>query len=105
MIFILGKVPPRVNLEQTDPRSADVESELQHTMLKERRLELYRAFEENLIWGIYTQSNMGLIQFIHIKINILSYCEVPWAHTQKILLKNNSGEIRLFQVGSFMLLF
>ncbi|XP_023335599.1 protein EFR3 homolog cmp44E [Eurytemora carolleeae] len=34
MIFILGKVPPRVNLEQTDPRSADVESELQHTMLK-----------------------------------------------------------------------
>ena len=47
MIFILGKVPPRVNLEQTDPRSADVESELQHTMLKERRLKLSGAFVEH----------------------------------------------------------
>ena len=27
-------------------------------------------------------------------------CEVPWAHTQEILVKNNSGEIRLFQVGT-----
>ena len=26
-------------------------------------------------------------------------CEVPWAHTQEIILKNNSGENRLFQVG------
>jgi len=34
MIFVLGKVPPRLNFDQADPRTADIESELQHTMLK-----------------------------------------------------------------------
>ena len=27
-------------------------------------------------------------------------CEVPWAHTQEFIVKNNSSEIRLFQVGT-----
>ncbi len=34
MIFILSKVPPRLNYEQPDPHGVDVESELQHTLLK-----------------------------------------------------------------------
>jgi len=34
MIFVLGKVPPRLNFDQMDPHTVDVESELQHTMLK-----------------------------------------------------------------------
>ena len=34
MIFVLGKVPPRLNYETMDSKSIDVESELQHTMLK-----------------------------------------------------------------------
>ena len=40
--------------------------------------------------------------YILILIRILLYhiCEVPWSHTQEIILKNNSGEIRLFQVGT-----
>ena len=31
-------------------------------------------------------------------------CEVPWAHTQEIILKNTSGEIRLFQGGTVHIL-
>ena len=32
--FLSTQVPPRLNFEQMDPHTADVESELQHTMLK-----------------------------------------------------------------------
>ena len=38
--------------------------------------------------------------FIIIRLLLYHICEVPWAHTQEIILKNNSGEIRLFQVGT-----
>ena len=38
--------------------------------------------------------------FIIIRLLLYRICEVPWAHTQEIILKNNSGEIRLFQVGT-----
>jgi len=34
MIFILSKVPPRLSYDQPDPHGVDVESELQHTLLK-----------------------------------------------------------------------
>jgi len=34
MIFVLGRVPPRLNYETMDSKAIDVESELQHTMLK-----------------------------------------------------------------------
>ena len=34
MIFILSKVPPRLSYDQPDPHTVDVESELQHTLLK-----------------------------------------------------------------------
>jgi hypothetical protein len=34
MIFILSKVPPRLSYDQLDPHGVDVESELQHTLLK-----------------------------------------------------------------------
>ena len=38
--------------------------------------------------------------FILIRLLLYHICEVPWAHTQEIILKNNSGEIRLFQIGT-----
>jgi len=34
MIFILSKVPPRLSYDLPDPHAVDVESELQHTLLK-----------------------------------------------------------------------
>ena len=40
-----------------------------------------------------------MIIFFLIRLLLYHICEVPWAHTQEIILKNNSGEIRLFQVG------
>ena len=52
---------------------------------------------------IYKEKNviMEFHYYIFILIRLLLYhiCEVPWAHTQEIILKNNSGENRLFQVG------
>ena len=38
--------------------------------------------------------------FILIRLLLYHICEVPWAHTQEIIVKNNSGKIRLFQVGT-----
>jgi len=45
---------------------------------------------------------MHSLHYIFILIRLLLYhmCEVPWAHTQEIIVKDNSGEIRLFQVGT-----
>ncbi len=43
MIFVLGKVPPRLNYETMDSKAIDVESELQHTMLKAGFVDYFYA--------------------------------------------------------------
>jgi len=42
----------------------------------------------------------SLIHFYPHKLLLYHICEVPWAHTQEIIVKDISDKIQLFQVGT-----
>ena len=50
--------------------------------------------------SIISLSFFANIVFSSLILLLYHIYEVPWAHAQEIILKNNSGEIRLFQVGT-----